>query len=61
MNIFSIQGHLLEDKIKNKWHKLYSIANGGDNKLKNYVLDTVCKDYPQFLSVDFIELFERVK
>lgn len=58
---FSIQGHLLEDKIKNKWHKLYSIANGGDNKLKNYVLDTVCKDYPQFLSVDFIELFERIK
>lgn len=58
---FFIQGHLLEDKIKNKWHKLYSIANGGDNKLKNYVLDTVCKDYPQFLSVDFIELFERIK
>lgn len=58
---FTIQGHLLEDKIKNRWPKLYSIANGGDNKLKNYVLDTVCKDYPQFLSADFIELFDRIK
>lgn len=58
---FSIQGHLLEDKIKKKWPKLHSIANGGDNKLKNYVLETVCKDYPQFLSVDFIELFDKIK
>ena len=35
-------------------------SKGGDNALKNYILDTVCKDYPDFLSVDFIELFNKI-
>lgn len=57
---FFIQGHELEDKIKNKWPKLKSIAKGGDNVLKNYILDTVFKNYPQFISVDFVELFKHI-
>lgn len=57
---FLHQGHDLETKIKNKWPQLNRIANGGDNKLKNYVLDYVWSDYPEFLSVDFIELFNKI-
>ena len=57
----TIQGHELESKILNKWPQLNSIAKGkGDNKLKNYVLDTVCKDYPDFVSTDFVELFNKI-
>ncbi len=57
----TIQGHELESKILNKWPQLNSIARGGgDNKLKNHVLDTVCKDYPDFISTDFVELFNKI-
>ena len=57
----TIQGHELEHKILDTWPQLRAIAKGGgDNKLKNYVLDTVCKDYPEFISSDFIELFTRI-
>ncbi len=59
-NYCQIQGHELEDKIKQTWPQLYEKARGGDNALKNYILDTVCKDYPDFLSVDFIELFNKI-
>lgn len=57
----AIQGHELESKIISKWPKLNSIARGGgDNKLKNHVLDTVCKDYPDFISIDFVDLFNKI-
>lgn len=57
----TIQGHELESKILNKWPQLNSIARGGgDNKLKNHVLDTVCKDYPDFISNDFVEIFNKI-
>lgn len=56
-----IQGHALESNIINRWPQLNAIAKGGgDNKLKNYILDTVCKDYPDFISTDFIELFNKI-
>ena len=56
-----IQGHELESKIFSAWPKLNFIARGGgDNKLKNYVLDTVCRDYPDFLSMDFVDLFNKI-
>ena len=58
---FTIQGHSLEEKIKDKWPKLKSIARGGDNILKNHMLDTVIQDYPQYLSMDFVELFTKIK
>lgn len=57
----TIQGHTLESKIINEWPKLNAVVRGGgDNKLKNYILDTVCKDYPDFISADFIELFNKM-
>ncbi len=55
------QGHTLESKILRKWQKLKSIAKGGgDNKLKNHVLETVCKDYPAFIANDFVVLFKKI-
>jgi len=57
----TIQGHELESRIISTWPKLNSIAKGGgDNKLKNHVLDTVCKDYPDFISMDFVDLFNKI-
>lgn len=56
-----IQGHELESKILNKWPQLKTIAKGGgDNRLKNHVLSTAYKDYPDFISTDFIELFSKI-
>lgn len=57
----TIQGHELESKIKDKWPQLNAIAcKGGDNKLKNYILDTVANDYSDYISTDFVELFNRI-
>lgn len=57
----TIQGHELEQKILDTWPKLKAIAkSGGDNKLKNHVLDTVYKDYPEYISLDFVELFNKI-
>lgn len=57
----TIQGHELEHKILDTWPQLKAIAKGGgDSKLKNHVLDTVYKDYPEFISTDFIDLFNKI-
>ncbi len=57
---FTIQGHDLEDKITQKWAKLYGIKHGhGDDYLKNYVLDNVIVEFPQFIAREIKELFER--
>lgn len=57
----TIQGHTLESKIINKWPELNAIVRGGgDNILKNYILDTVVKDSPDYISTDFIELFNKI-
>jgi hypothetical protein len=57
---FTIQGHDLEDKITQKWEKLYGIKHGhGDDYLKNYVLDNVIVEFPQFIAQEVKELFER--
>ena len=58
---FLNNGHDLETKIKDTWKPLYKIAQGGDNVLKNHVLDTVCTDYPEFISSDFIDLFMKIQ
>lgn len=58
---FTTQGHELEDRIKNKWPALKAIAKNKDNLLKNFVLDRIADAYPQFISVDFIELFSKIK
>lgn len=57
---FTIQGHDLEEKITQKWAKLYGIKHGhGDDYLKNYVLDNVTVEFPQFIAQEIKELFER--
>ena len=58
---FLLKGHDLEDKIKDTWEPLKGIAHGGDNVLKNYVLDHVWTDFPGFISTDFIDLFKRIQ
>ena len=57
---FLHQGHELETKIKIKWPQLNKIAPKGDNVLKNYMIDRVWSDYPEFISTDFIDLFKKI-
>ena len=51
----------LEEKIKTKWggvnQIISSYRNKGDNALKSALLDKTIRDYPQFLSNDFVDLF----
>lgn len=58
---FLFRGHDLEDRIKDTWKPLNKQAQGGDNALKNHVLDTVWTDYPRFISTDFIDLFMKIQ
>lgn len=58
---FLLKGHDLEEKIKDTWKPLNRIAQGGDNMLKNYILDHVWVDFPGFISTDFIELFKKIQ
>ena len=58
---FTMKGHELEEKIKTKWggvnQIISSYRNKGDNALKSALLDKTIRDYPQFLSNDFVDLF----
>ena len=57
---FRIQGHELESKIIQKWPQLNGIkARHGDDYLKNYMLDNVITEYPQFIAQELKELFEQ--
>ena len=57
---FRVQGHALEEKILQKWPKLNSIKHGnGDDYLKNYVLDNITIEFPQFIAQETKELFEK--
>lgn len=59
---FRIQGHKLEEKIMNKWPRLNEIKRGKNDEsiLKIHVLDKIINEYPEFLSVDFIDTFNRI-
>ena len=59
---FSIQGHRLEEKIMNKWPQLNSVKRGKTDEsiFKIYMLDKIINEFPEFLSVDFIETFNRI-
>lgn len=57
---FRIQGHELEAKIIQKWPQFNGIkARHGDDYLKNYMLDNVIMEYPQFMATELKELFEQ--
>lgn len=55
-------GHEIEAEIKNQWPKLGQITRGnsGDNTLKKAIIEKVISDYPEYLSKDFIELFNSL-
>lgn len=59
---FSIQGHELESKIINKWPQLNAIKRGKNDEsiLKVYMLDKVIQEYPEYLSIDFIDTFNHI-
>lgn len=54
---FTMQGHDLEDKIINRWNKLNSVKRGRqeENVFKDYVIENIISEYPEFLSVDLVE------
>lgn len=55
----TIKGHKLEPKIIQKWPQLNGIKHGhGDDYLKNYVLDNVIAEFPQFIALEVKALFE---
>lgn len=61
---FTIQGHALEDKIVNRWVKLNSVKRGRqeENVFKDYVIENIISEYPEFLSEDLVEtLTEKFK
>ncbi len=56
---FRMQGHELESRIIQKWPKFKGIkARNGDDYFKNYMLDYVIMEYPQFIAKEIKELFE---
>lgn len=61
----TIDGHKLEDKIVNHWPKMKSVSkcetSESGNLLKRHMLNTVIKDYPQYLSHDYITIFNEFK
>lgn len=60
---FTIQGHELEEKIMNRWPQLNSVKRGRqeENVFKDYMIENVISEYPEFLSVDFVESFGKFK
>lgn len=60
---FTIQGHELEEKIMKRWPQLNSVKRGRteENVFKDYLIETVISEYPEYLSVDFVKTFEKLK
>ena len=59
---FKIQGHELEAKIMQKWPQLNAIKKGKNDEwiLKIHVLDKIINEYPEFVSADFVDTFNRI-
>lgn len=62
VDYFKIQGHLLEEKIMNKWPQLNAVKKGKNDEsiMKTYVLDKVIMEYPEYISTDFIDTFNKI-
>ena len=60
---FTKQGHELEDLIIKTWPKLYSVKKGRteENVFKEYVIDFIIEEYPEFLSIDFLNTLRKLK
>ncbi len=62
-SFFEYNGHELEKKIIDTWPKLNGVKRGKNEEkiFKNYMLDTIISEYPEYLSYDFIETFGRLR
>ena len=60
---FTMQGHQLEDKIIRQWPQLNAVKHGHqeENVFKDYVIEHVISEYPEYLSVDILETLDKVK
>lgn len=60
---FEIPGHDLEALLLQIWPQLNSVKRGqcGDNVFKDYMVDNIVADFPEFISDDFVELFNSLK
>ena len=58
----TFQGHELESKIMNKWPALNSIKRGKqqENVMKDFILNMIISEYPEFISVDFISTLDKI-
>lgn len=60
---FEIPGHKLEELLLKTWPRLNVVKRGqsGDNVFKDYMIDNIVSDFPEFISKDFVELFDKIK
>ena len=60
---FEIPGHDLEELLIKTWPRLNTVKRGqsGDNIFKDYMIDNIVSDFPEFISEDFVELFDKIK
>lgn len=58
----AINGHDLESKIMNRWPALNKLKGGNqqENIMKNFILDRIISEYPEFLSVDFVNTLNKI-
>lgn len=62
-SMFLKRGHDLETMLLNQWPGLNAVVRGHQEEqyFKNCMLDTVIAESPEYLSVDFVDLFEKMK
>ncbi len=60
--MFTKQGHAYEEKCKNIWPKLKGVRtnNMGDSYLKLDIIETVIRDFPEYLSIDLVDTFKKI-
>ncbi len=58
-----MNGHQLEEKIKNCWIKLKSVRsnNGGDSELKLDIIKNIINIFPGLISIDILETLKKFK
>ena len=58
-----MQGHQLEEKIIRQWPQLNAVRHGHqeENVFKDYVIEHVISEYPEYLSSDIQETLDKVK
>lgn len=55
-----IQGHALEDRIKDTWPQLKGLRGRGDSAFKIDYIDLIVNDHPQLISEDIPSTFKKI-